>query len=78
MLRIKSLNEDAARQFAAASAASDLSHQLEGAFGGAEVGHGQGAVGADHSDERDAMEIVSFGEHLRTHKNIQRAIGERA
>src|SRR5260370_31389784 len=78
MFGIKSLNKYPAGQFAAAGAASDLGHQLEGAFGGAEVRHGQRTVGADDSYERDAMKIVAFGEHLRADKNIQRAVSESA
>src|ERR1700747_440843 len=76
MFGIKSLNKYAAGQFAPAGAASNLGHQLEGAFGGAEVRHSQRTVGADDSHERDAVKIVAFGEHLRADKNIQRAVRE--
>ena len=36
------------------------------------------AVGGDHADQRDALEVVPLGDHLRADQNIDAAGGERA
>ena len=41
---------------ATAGAAGDLAHELEGAFGGAQVGALQAEIGVDHADEGPAAE----------------------
>ena len=64
------LDDDAAGKISAAGAAGDLGHELEDAFGGAEVGHGEGVIAADDADERDAVDIVSFGDHLGADEEI--------
>jgi len=51
---------------------------IERAFGGAKVWHGQRTICADYSDQRYAMKIVAFGEHLRADENIQHAVGKSA
>src|SRR5215470_9422867 len=61
---IERLDEDAAGQIATAGTAGDLRKKLKSAFGGPEVRHVEGAVGAYNADQRDPMKIVPFGEHL--------------
>src|SRR5206468_11102186 len=78
VIGVVGLNEDAAGKIAAAGAAGNLREELKGALGGAEVGHGEGRVGADDADEGDAMEVVAFGEHLRADEEVERACGESA
>src|SRR5579863_572176 len=51
---------------------------MESAFGGAKIRHGERAVRADDADQRDAMKVVAFGEHLRADQNIEGTIGKRA
>src|SRR5580765_7581206 len=78
MLRIKSLDEHATRQFAAASTAGNLGHQLKSPFGGTEVRHGQRAIGTNLANQRHAMKVVAFGEHLGADQEVQRSVGKRA
>ena len=70
VLRIKCLDEDFAGQIATARASGNLREQLECALCGAEIGHAEAKIGAYNSDERDALEIVSLGDHLSSHKDI--------
>ncbi len=58
------LDEDFAGEVAASGASADLGEELEDAFGGAEVGHAEGVVGADDADEGDAVDVVALGDHL--------------
>src|SRR3984893_6887375 len=78
VLRIKSLNQDASRQIATACATGNLREQLEGALGGAKIRQAQRGIRADHTDQRDALEIMALREHLRASQNVERAPGERA
>ena len=73
MVGIVGLHHNAAGQIATAGAAADLGHQLEDALGGAEVGHGQRVVAAHHADQRDAVNVVAFGDHLRADEQVDLA-----
>src|SRR4029077_14078747 len=73
VLGIKSLDQDAAGEIAAPGTAGDLREELEGAFGGAEVRHVEGAIGADDADQRNPVEVMTLGEHLRADQNVERA-----
>src|ERR1700733_6815803 len=55
---------------AAPGATGDLGEELEGAFGGAKIGAAEGEIGSYDSDERDALEIVALGDHLRADEDI--------
>ncbi len=66
-----SLQHDLAGSLAASGASSDLGEQLEGALGGAKVGQAEGDVGSDHTYERDAVNVVAFGDHLRADEEIE-------
>src|SRR5262249_30640563 len=76
VLRIESLDEHAAGKIAAAGPACDLREELEGALGRAKVRHVQRTIGADDTDHCDAMEVVTFGEHLRADQNVERTCGK--
>ena len=57
----------------AAMAASPTGHLHQGGeetLGGAKVGREQTGVGIDHHHQRQAVEIVSLGQHLRAHQQI--------
>ena len=57
----------------AAMAASPTGHLHQGGeetLGGAEVGREQAGVGIHHYHQRQAVEIVSLGQHLRAHQQI--------
>src|ERR1700677_2313837 len=64
-------------RLAAAGTAGDLREQLKGALGGAEVRQSQGAVGTDHADQGDAVNVVPLGDHLRAHQQIEFTFIER-
>src|SRR5215469_18563387 len=67
VLRMKCLQNDPAGHLPTASASRDLGQQLKGALGGAKIGKPQGIVGAHHAYQSDAVHVVSFGDHLRSH-----------
>src|ERR1700722_13925546 len=78
VLWVVGLDQDAARKIASAGASGDLGEELEGAFGGTEVGQMERRGGADDADERDALEVVAFGEHLRANEDVDGAAREGA
>jgi len=77
MLRVVGLNEHAAGRSPAPRAPRHLREQLN-----VRSRRGSRAGSARNPritpDQRDALEVVALGEHLRAHQNIQRATGERA
>jgi len=70
------LDDDAAGFFGAAGTAGDLADELEGAFVGAEVGQGQGGVGADDADEGDVGKVQALGEDLGAGEDVDAAGGK--
>src|ERR1700758_1171742 len=58
--------------------ARDLREKLESTLGGAEIRETKRDVGPDHSDQRDAMDVVSLGNHLRSDQQIEFAFIEGA
>ena len=76
VLGIIGLDENFAGEFAASGASGNLREQLEGAFGGAKIRAAQREIGGDHADQRDALEIVAFGDHLRADQNVDFAVRE--
>src|SRR5262249_1122983 len=76
VIRVEGLDQDAAGQIATSGASGDLREQLEGALGGAKVGQAEHGVGADNANQRDAVEVVALGEHLRADQNVERTAGE--
>ena len=70
MIGIVSLHDDAPRQLAAAGAAADLRHELEDPLGRAKVGHRERVIAAHHAHQRDAVNVVPFGDHLRADQQI--------
>ena len=67
------LDDDFAFDVTASGAAGDLGEELKGAFAGAEVGHVEGEIGVDDSDERDVREVQSLRDHLRADEDIDLA-----
>src|SRR5262249_41174274 len=47
--------------------------QLKGTLGGAKVRKAQGKVCSYHADEGDAVNVVSFGDHLRAYQQVDLA-----
>ena len=55
-------------------AAGDLTHELEGALGRAQVAALQPEVGVDHPDQRKQREVVPLGDQLRADDDVGRAL----
>ena len=72
------LQHNLARSLAASRASRHLRQQLKGPLGGPEVRETQGAVGAHHAHQRDIGNVVSLGNHLRAHQQIDLARLQRA
>src|ERR1700757_5167771 len=72
------LQDDLAWSLASTGPARDLREKLEGPLGGAEIRETESDVGPDHSDQRDAMDVVSLGNHLRSDQKIEFAFIEGA
>lgn len=70
------LDDDSAGAFSATGASGDLGEELEGPFGGAEVGDVEGDVGGDDSYEGDVGKVEAFGDHLGTDEDIEFATSE--
>ena len=73
---LEALDDRAPRVRAAAGAARDLRDELEGPLGRAEVGEGEGGVGADHADEAHIREVEPLRDHLRAHQHLDLALSE--
>ncbi len=73
VLRKIRLQDHAAGRRAAAGASRDLRDELERSLGGAEVREAEREVGAHDPDERDAVHVVAFGDHLRADQNVELA-----
>jgi hypothetical protein len=56
---------------AAAGAPGELGDQRERPLLGAEVGEAQRRVGVEHDAERDAVEVVPLGDHLRADQHAR-------
>jgi hypothetical protein len=50
--------------------AGGLREELEGPFGGAEVGYAEADVGVDEADEGDVGDVVAFGDHLGADQDV--------
>ena len=68
---VKGLDENAAGDGSPPCPAGGLREELEAAFGGAEIGHGEADVGVDDSDEGDVGDVVAFGDHLGAGENVE-------
>jgi hypothetical protein len=65
------LEDDLAGGLAASGSSGDLSKQLKGSLGGAEVRQSESDVGANDAHERYTMDIVAFGDHLRADEEVE-------
>ena len=72
-----SLQNDFARSLATAGAAGDLSQELEGALCSSEIRHTQSGVCANYAHQRDAVDVVSLGDHLRAYDQIELSFVQR-
>ena len=70
------LDDDESGEVAPSGASGDLGDELEGAFGGAEVGDMESDVGLDDADEGDLGEIESLGDHLGADEDVEFAGAE--
>ena len=70
VVRVVSLHHHAPRQLPATGPPGDLCHQLKDPLGGAKVGHRKRVVTAHHAHQRDAMNIVALGNHLRANQKV--------
>src|SRR5215471_2233315 len=64
------LNKHLPARLASASPASDLGEELEQALRSTKIRNGQGGIGRHHADQGDIGVIVSFGNHLCAHQDI--------
>ena len=60
----------------AAGAPGDLREKLESPLGRAEIRHSEADVGGDHPHQRDVVDVVSLGDHLRAHQDVVIAVAE--
>ena len=72
----KRLDEDATSLLAAAGSAGYLGDEVEGSFGGAEVGEMEGRVGVDDAYEGDVGEVEPLGDHLGAEEDLDVAVLE--
>ena len=70
MLGIIGLQYHPSRHVSAAGSAGNLSQKLKGPFTGTKIRKTQGQVGTDYSHQSYIGKIMTFGDHLGTHKNI--------
>jgi hypothetical protein len=70
VIRLVRLQDDLAGAVGAAGATGDLSEQLEGSFGCAEVGEGEALIGERNADERHRGNVVAFGDHLCANQHV--------
>src|ERR1700720_519643 len=55
----------------ATSTAGDLRQKLKGTLGSTEVGKAQCDISSNDADQGDAVDVVTLGNHLRTHEQIE-------
>ena len=72
-----SLHHDFSRSVPASGASCDLGQQLESALGRAEIRKAESHVRPHHAHQRDPMNVVALGDHLRTDQQIEFAFIER-
>src|SRR4029077_7281261 len=77
VLRKISLQHYFAWDFSAASAPCHLSKQLKRTLGGAEIRKPESHVGSHHADQSYAVNVMTFGDHLCAHEQIQFACVQR-
>ena len=70
MFRKIGLHNDFSPQLRASGPAGNLEQQRCKTLGGAKIGAVERIVGAEHPDQSEAGEIVTLGEHLRAHENV--------
>jgi hypothetical protein len=70
MRREVRLHDHLAREVRATRATRHLEQERGEPLRRAEIAAVERVVGAEHADEREPGEIVSFGEHLRAHENV--------
>jgi hypothetical protein len=73
VIGLEGLKDDCPRTVGTACAAGDLREQLEGALGSAEIWEGEALIGKGHADQGNPGNVVSLGNHLRTHQDVDLA-----
>lgn len=74
--RLGGLHDDLARAVASPATPRNLHNQLPRPLDGAEIGRIQQVVGIEYPDERNAVEVKTFGDYLRTDQNIRLVAGK--
>jgi len=70
------LEYDFSRSLPAPGSAFHLGQQLKRALGCAKVREAQRHIGAHNTDERDSVNVVALGDHLRAHQQVEFAFVE--
>jgi hypothetical protein len=70
------LKDDFSRAVGTACATGDLREQLKGPLGGAEIREGEALIGKGNTHQGDPGNIVSLGDHLRTHEHVDLAASQ--
>src|SRR5882724_9812892 len=70
MKRMISLDQHATFDIAATGSTCDLGEQLKSPFSSPEIRHRQTGIDRNHADKRDIREIMTFGDHLGSHQNV--------
>lgn len=70
MCGLGSLDDHTPLSAPAASAATNLRHQLIGTFKSAEIGIVEQLVGIEDAHKTNMVEVEALGDHLRAHKNV--------
>src|SRR5579862_7194737 len=66
-----SLQDDLAGSLAASGASGDLGEELKGALGSAKIWESERDIGSDHADQRHAVNVVAFGDHLGADEKVE-------
>ena len=70
VIHVVRLHQDATGQVPTTGATRDLGEQLKDAFGGTEVRQAECVIDAKHADQRDTVNVVALGNHLRADQQI--------
>ena len=76
MFRCVGLKDNSALFFRSSCSSRNLRYKLEGAFARTIIAEIKRGIGFQNTDESNVSEIVSFRNHLRTHKHVRFLIAE--
>jgi hypothetical protein len=70
MFRMPGLDQDTSRSFSPTRSSSDLGNQLKGPLTRPEVRKVQSSISVQHPNQSDTWEVMTLGNHLSSHKNV--------